>query len=342
MKQLILHVGLHKTATSTIQASCYNNRTILEKRGIVYPRFLIENSLEINHSRAILSLFRDNPETYRVNIKKGVSSKEKIKTLNNYYMRTLESLCLSTDTIIISGEDISSLPREKLTLLHQYFQSFGFKVCVICFVRRPYASLCSRIQEMVKNGRGLLEDKSYLKNIKSQSPKIITMRDVFPDIEFHSFDEVIKNGNDPFQYFLKTIGINKLDEFKTITRNEGIGNLSTRLYSHLFNLYPHMIDKKMNIDRLDTPIEKYDDNPFLLTTSELEHVKPILDKENALFRTMLGEIYCDPLYKTSEKLRIDSQTAKKIYATLRLEKGPNHHLSCFINKHLYVPQIELH
>lgn len=342
MKQLILHVGLHKTATSTIQASCYYNRTILEKRGIVYPRFLIENSLEINHSRAILSLFRDNPETYRVNIKKGADSKDKIKALNHYYMRTLEGLCMSADKMIISGEDISNLPKESLSRIDHYFQSFGFKVYVICFVRRPYASLCSRIQEMVKNGRGLLEDKSYLKKIKSQSPKIITMRDVFPDIEFHSFDEVIENGNDPFKYFLKTIGINEFDELKTMTRNEGIGNLSTRLYNHLFTQYPHMIDKKMNIDRLDIPIEKYDDTPFLLTTLELEHVKPILDKENALFRKMLGEVYCDTVYKTSKKLSIDKQTAKKIYATLRLQKEANQHLSCFINKHLYVPQTELH
>ena len=38
MKTLYLHVGLRKTATSSIQATLYSNLDILRKNDIFYPR----------------------------------------------------------------------------------------------------------------------------------------------------------------------------------------------------------------------------------------------------------------------------------------------------------------
>lgn len=39
MKTLYLHIGTPKTATTSIQSFCYQNREILEKQGFYYPMF---------------------------------------------------------------------------------------------------------------------------------------------------------------------------------------------------------------------------------------------------------------------------------------------------------------
>lgn len=43
MSRLILHIGTHKTATTTIQRFFSNNRTALAKRGVFYPDYALVN-----------------------------------------------------------------------------------------------------------------------------------------------------------------------------------------------------------------------------------------------------------------------------------------------------------
>ena len=38
MSEIILHVGTHKTGTTTIQDTLFHNRELLRARGVVYPR----------------------------------------------------------------------------------------------------------------------------------------------------------------------------------------------------------------------------------------------------------------------------------------------------------------
>ncbi len=51
MAELWLHVGVHKTATTTLQALCAHNRDWLQRRGIVYPRMRVGvlQRVSINH-----------------------------------------------------------------------------------------------------------------------------------------------------------------------------------------------------------------------------------------------------------------------------------------------------
>ena len=58
MKKLFLHMGLHKTATTSFQATCSKNAEELSKQNYLYPVFINkENRKEIyNHSIPIFSV----------------------------------------------------------------------------------------------------------------------------------------------------------------------------------------------------------------------------------------------------------------------------------------------
>ena len=71
MKELILHVGFHKTATGSFQATCAKNRELLDDQGIYHPSFSLVNKVINNHSAPIASLFTKDPSSLRVNVTQG-------------------------------------------------------------------------------------------------------------------------------------------------------------------------------------------------------------------------------------------------------------------------------
>jgi len=86
ISEIFLHVGLHKTATSSIQKTLFlkENSKLLEDNDYLYPKHW-----PINHSIPIFSIFADSPEKFHINIKKGYSIQE-IKKVNEEYLESLE------------------------------------------------------------------------------------------------------------------------------------------------------------------------------------------------------------------------------------------------------------
>lgn len=61
MGRIILHIGTHKTATTTIQHSLYSNRSELARRGILYPdHSLIDKKPHASHVMISNALVHDN------------------------------------------------------------------------------------------------------------------------------------------------------------------------------------------------------------------------------------------------------------------------------------------
>ena len=115
-REIILHAGLHKTGTTSIQQTLYDdfNNRILEKLDILYPK-----NWPANHSYPVYSAFCDKPEEYRGNIlfSSGLS-KEKIDEMNKTNLKNLEEEVQRRrcSKIVISGEDISFLKKENLNI----------------------------------------------------------------------------------------------------------------------------------------------------------------------------------------------------------------------------------
>ena len=75
-RRVILHVGLHKTATTSLQATCLANRVALAHQGICYPDFrhpLQPEQSMANHSVPLVSMVHPKPHEYHMNIRMRVT-----------------------------------------------------------------------------------------------------------------------------------------------------------------------------------------------------------------------------------------------------------------------------
>lgn len=148
MKKLLLHIGMHKTGTSSLQTTLFDSRETLSNAGITYL------DIEDNHSAAFYSLFCDAPEKYHVNRRRGIHTKEQAATHNRTLRKRLTDKLAATDSsiTIISGEDLSLLPKAKVPELQRFLASFFDDVRVIGYARPPISFVNSLAQQSLKGG----------------------------------------------------------------------------------------------------------------------------------------------------------------------------------------------
>ena len=111
MKTCFLHLGLHKTASSSFQQTCASNRKLLGKQGLHYPLFACEHShpkrLKINnHSVPLRCLYDQNPKNYHINKRWKIRSLD--EAIRDYDAQLTEALSRDA-SIILSGEGLSKL-----------------------------------------------------------------------------------------------------------------------------------------------------------------------------------------------------------------------------------------
>jgi hypothetical protein len=116
--RLFLHVGLHKTGTTSIQMRFFNNAEVLRRKGFLYPlgRF---DRFHSQHS-AIADLTAPDRHDDLISLLRGVWREAK------------ESGCHS---VVLSGERLSTLPDAQLATLRDALAETGFDATVLAFFR---------------------------------------------------------------------------------------------------------------------------------------------------------------------------------------------------------------
>jgi hypothetical protein len=145
MKKIILHVGTHKTGSTSIQETFYKNRHILENNGIHYL------SIGSNHWD-LYSAFMEDPYNWFENKKLGLDEKGVDRRNHNALSTVKEELenCIP-EVVIISAEHISLLSESCLSQLKNYLESFG-NVEVVYYCREIMSWLSSDSQQCAKVG----------------------------------------------------------------------------------------------------------------------------------------------------------------------------------------------
>lgn len=151
--EVILHVGLHKTGTTSIQQTLFSdeNNKLLENKNYIYPKCWYSN-----HSAPVHSAFCDFPEEYHINIRKGYSIQE-IKSINEKNLNRFKKEIAEKEQskLIISGEGISKLSFGNLNVLKEYLTSVftsEVKIKVLIYVRNPVSCYVSTIHQKIKGG----------------------------------------------------------------------------------------------------------------------------------------------------------------------------------------------
>lgn len=182
MKEVILHIGIHKTGSSSIQRALKNFKNTTTK----YASFS-----EINHSIPIYTIFSEKKDDYHIWKNKGFTKKQ-IELKKKEYLSILTNDIKDTafDRLIISGEDMCNLNTNEQENLCNFFKSQNIKVRVIAFVRHPESFALSICQQHIKGGANEIRNifPGYRRRLIGFSNSLEKN-----NIEVYDFDNFVEN-----------------------------------------------------------------------------------------------------------------------------------------------------
>lgn len=225
MKKVIVHIGAHKTGTSSIQeamAGYDDGRTI-------YARFDPSN-----HSIPITTIFSGAPHEYHIWRNQGLS-REGVDAFRVQYRTALDADVADTtrDTLIISGEDIGILEDGEKRALVDYFLSRGLDLQIVCFVRDPRSLAASAIQQHIKNGMAKLAplDPGY-------RLRLGCFADLLPSgsLSVHDYAQAVARHGDIVRAFAHVCAIEP-PPVSAVRHNESLSQSATKLVLR-FNRLP--------------------------------------------------------------------------------------------------------
>ena len=192
-KTLILHIGMNKTGSSSIQSSFHKN---FNNDKIHY--FDLNNA---NHSVAVEKAFKIKDMSPDM-----IEERQQIK---NMIVKQIEES--DAETFILSGEDISKLAIPDLKNLKQFFSSLGFIFTIIGYVRPPKSFVESSFQQRLKGKWGRFDLLAITPKYKERFSKF---DDIFGSSNVHlqKFDPKSFLKNDVMIDFCFRLGIPFKDE----------------------------------------------------------------------------------------------------------------------------------
>jgi hypothetical protein len=240
---LYLHIGSHKTGTSSIQDSFFKSQSHLHSQGIDYFQY------SANHSQPMLWRFGSKRFTHPVTVNARLSREDVLRVSNEVN----QQLCnFITDTHfptkVISGEEISTLSDGDISGIKSFLNDFDVQVRIIIYIRNYYEYLSSEIQELIKWGWTLPDLKKAIArgdvvqpNYKGRIQKFITHfgRSNVEVRVFHP-DHLLRG--DLLADFCQAIG--SLDACEGLTRrttNTSMSGSSVRLLS----LYNEVVQERI-------------------------------------------------------------------------------------------------
>lgn len=229
MKQAILHVGLHKTGTTSIQNSFKDyddGDTAYAKLG------------PPNHTTPFIALFQNNNVVDHWT-NRGFSEKKVEDLINQHWLTLTKQLSRKHSRIIFSGEGISDLNTEQLFKLKNTFNEHQRDVVVFAMVREPLGMTASLFQQMVKGGKCLQSERTDKDVINySLSKKVNNILTVFgkENTRILRFEDALSSEfpRGAVDYFAKQLGI-KTERIPTLkSQNQSIGETTYKFLNRFF------------------------------------------------------------------------------------------------------------
>ena len=147
MGRIILHIGMHKTGSSSIQESL--------SRNLRDPRFrYIRMHQGPNHTGPLKMIFLNDPKSHDKFLKRGLTESD-IETKSRTFEKRLRDQ-LSADSIIsiLSAEGLLWFKVEELERLYGLLKEYSTEVECFAYVRPSKSLMESRFVQRVKGGQG--------------------------------------------------------------------------------------------------------------------------------------------------------------------------------------------
>jgi hypothetical protein len=215
IETIYLHVGPHKTGSTTIQEFLGKNATVLHSFGYLYPYFEVKSQVYFNHSRPLKKIFftDDSKNDFYLPgssiLKDGHENWQLV--FDTQFRQQLSHF--KGKNLIISGEVICRFSVCQLSALKKYLvdaTNQKVKIKIILLTRHPVDLFQSDTIEIIKDGWTL--DDAIENNIKKYrcfyQAFIGKLLQVFDrsSLLVYSFEESICHPHGPAGYFMLVLG----------------------------------------------------------------------------------------------------------------------------------------
>lgn len=339
MNKVLIHLGFHKTATTSIQQFLGSNADNISE--YTYPRFLYEKHSWVNHSIPLYNLFSSNRHKYYWNKILNLEYEDFAKNI----AEQLNQILNRNRNIILSGEGLSLLTTEDMKKMQGYFYDRNYEVHVVAYVREPYSYFTSTLQQAIKRGACIQKFEVRI----GYQKKIDAIRQAFDYSEFFSFEDICgKEGLGAISHFLNYCGIESVSSVvEEKQSNVSLSQFAARILSSYNFEYP-LYDSD---GRIVAGRELGDLNPlhslkgggkFMLSSEEFAPYYDYVQDERNYLRSI--GLHCDTNFDfpggfnlTLEELeknrsKVDDLDLKyKNYVVTWLARNTKHSLSDILN-----------
>ena len=151
MKRVILHVGLGKTGTSTIQSTLADNRAALAALGVSYP------GGEVAHHDLLARIHQQGARHFWF-LNRAMGPDAAVAAADTQMDALTQAAQAGTPVIVLSSEYFQNLKAPQFADLDAQVSALGYQLETLCFMREPVALTASRVGQAVKMGTFRIDD----------------------------------------------------------------------------------------------------------------------------------------------------------------------------------------
>ena len=212
----LLHIGLAKTGTSTLQESFAAGREVLLEHGILYPPFPVAN-----HSLLRVGLVEPHLWGRNLKVRARAEGPDRIRAEAQEAWEGVEATVrrLRPSLTIISGEGLAVLPEHALIVLSNRLRALFDQVKVVAYVREPASSYASWMQQKVLVSAEITPPSDF---ILPAQRSLEGYKGVFEDVEVRAYDRRRLVGGCIVLDFLAHIPQASAAELKVLNANTSI------------------------------------------------------------------------------------------------------------------------
>jgi hypothetical protein len=250
-QQIVLHVGLSKTGTTSIQENCERHIHWLFDRDIDYPLFTFGPHRFRNHSKPLTAAITGSPGRYGLELRQQFP--RQVDRVLAECSRQLDDLLARPrrGTLLLSSELIAGYGEEDMRTLGERLALATNRLRVVAYIRSPESTLASILQERAKAGVAI-EPEAVVNRTMGQ---VATLQRVFPGVlEVVNFHEAVKHPRGLLGSFITRLGIAQ-EEFNNLafsSENQGVSFEAFLLMQAINRHYPrngwevHGVERRAN------------------------------------------------------------------------------------------------
>ena len=303
-QRIILHAGLHKTGTTSVQENCFRHRDLLLQHGVEYPVFSFRERQIINHSDPLAGVFSSRPRAYGMARRQGVEDDP--AEASTAFTGQLNKILAEPrgTTLLLSAEMVSDFNANDMQALRRRLQDATDDFHVIAYVRSPQSSLASILQQRALAGSAV--DPHKLVNLVGQRFK--RLRQGFGDIlQLYNFHEAAVEDGGLVGHFFRALGLPQatVDGLEFSRANPKMPMEAYRLMQAINRAYPvdgvasHGVKRHYHDLR---PLYALPGQPFRIECLQDQALSEALASQSQWLATELGWEFPEVSHHTPEPL----------------------------------------